>query len=91
MKDMAKKVLGHIIWLSEESQKADSAISVGKREGNKKGEVIEQSWEKSDTVYTVGRRFSIEIRHVLRLRSQNIVFILFRTSNLHVCIYLYPY
>ncbi|PKK62235.1 hypothetical protein RhiirC2_870274 [Rhizophagus irregularis] len=27
MKDMAEKVLGHIIWLLEESQKADSAVN----------------------------------------------------------------
>jgi hypothetical protein len=30
MKDMAEKILGHIIWLLEEAQKVDSALDVDK-------------------------------------------------------------
>jgi hypothetical protein len=49
MKDIAEKVLGHIIWLLEESQKADSAINVD-REGNKKVRSLSNVAEKSDSV-----------------------------------------
>ena len=46
MKDMAEKVLGHIIWLLEESQKADSAVSLDKEREIKRSKSLSKIAEK---------------------------------------------
>ncbi|PKC00698.1 hypothetical protein RhiirA5_505039 [Rhizophagus irregularis] len=50
MRDMAEKILGHIIWLLEESQKADSAVNLDKEREIKKPRSSGNLKEKSDTV-----------------------------------------
>ncbi|CAB4418757.1 unnamed protein product [Rhizophagus irregularis] len=46
MKDMAEKILGHIIWLLEESQKADSAVNLDKEREIKRSKSLSKIAEK---------------------------------------------